>query len=139
MSCECYLLDTILMQAYTAGHAACCEMPRWRERLGTGSDGIRTAGRETASRGQAAQIGRRAWDSFNTSATLVTNNGGGQHAGRIRMQRALEHGLDAARLHHATGIHHGDSVRNLCGYTEIVGNENHPHAQFFLQLSQQNE
>src|SRR4030095_2090434 len=94
MSCECYLLDTILMQAYAAGHASCCEMPRWRERLGTGSDGIRTAGRKAASRGQAAQVGRRAWDSLNTSTTLVTNNGGRQHTGRIRMQRALEHGLD---------------------------------------------
>src|SRR5262245_25125845 len=134
MSCECYLLDTILMQAYAASRTACCEMPHWRKCLGTGSHSIRTAGREAASRGQAAQVGRRAWDSLNTSATLVTNNGRGQHTSRIWMQRALEHGLDAARLHHATGIHHGDSVRNLCDYPEVMGDENHPHTQFFLQL-----
>ncbi len=82
---------------------------------------------------------RRAWDSLDRGATLVTNNGGGQHACRIRVQRALEHGLDAARLHDATGIHHGDGVSNLCGHTEVMGHENHPHAQFFLQLPQQDQ
>src|SRR3989442_1198476 len=110
-------------------------MPRWRERLGTGSNGISTARREAASRGQAAEVGRRAWDSLDRGATLVTNNGGGQHACRIWVQRALEHGLDAARLHDATGIHHGDGVSNLCGYPAVMGHENPPHAQTRLPPS----
>jgi hypothetical protein len=50
------------------------------------------------------------------------------------MQRTLEYGLDAAHLHDATGIHDGDGVSNLCGHTDVVGDENHLHAQFFLQL-----
>jgi hypothetical protein len=47
------------------------------------------------------------------------------------VQRTLEYGLDAARLYDATGISDGDGVSNLCGQTEVVGDENHPHAQFF--------
>src|SRR5262245_63493462 len=107
-------------------------MPRWRERLDIGTDSISTARREAASWGQAAEVGRRAWDSLDRGATLMTNNGGGQHACRIWVQRALEHCLHAACLHHATGIHHGDGVSNLRGHTEVMGHENHPHAQFFL-------
>jgi hypothetical protein len=64
----------------------------------------------------------------------VTNNGRGEHAGRIRVQRTLKYSLDAARLHDTAGIHNGNGISNLCGYTEVVGNENHLHAQFFLQL-----
>src|SRR5215813_12924762 len=109
-------------------------MPLWGEGLCTGSNSRSTAWPKAASWGQAAQVGWRARDSLERGATLVTNNSGGEHAGRIWVQRGLEHGLDAARLDNATGIHHGDGVRNLCGHTEVMGHENHPHVQFFLQL-----
>src|SRR5262245_20822568 len=107
-------------------------MPCRGKRLSTGRDGISAAWCEAASWRQAAQVRWRTRDSLDTAATPVTNNGGRQHACRIRMQRMLEHRLDATRLNHAPGIHHGDGVRNLCGDTEVVRHENHPHTQFFL-------
>ena len=50
-----------------------------------------------------------------------------------------ENFLNRARFDDATGVHHRHTIRDFSRDPEVVGDEDHPHAKFLLQLAHQNQ
>ena len=62
---------------------------------------------------------------------------GGEQRARVRMLGRGEHALDLALLDDLAALHHADSVGELAHDAEIVGDEQHRHAEPRLRVLQQ--
>ena len=62
-----------------------------------------------------------------------------QEPGGVRVQRRVQHLGDRPDLDDTAGIHDRDRVGDLRSDAEIVGDEDHPHAELALQPAQQDQ
>ncbi len=100
---------------------------------------LAAAGREGACVRQVAQIGRRTRNGDKARATRALVHGRTQQALGIGMQRRPHHVRHRSLLDEAPGIHDGDAVGDFAGDAEIVGDEDHAHAELLLDLAQQQQ
>ena len=62
---------------------------------------------------------------------------GAQQRAKVGMPRRLEDRMDFAGLHHLSAVEHDDLIGEIRHHTEIVGDDQHRHAERSLQVLQQ--
>ncbi|CDN44922.1 hypothetical protein BN871_FY_00260 [Paenibacillus sp. P22] len=86
--------------------------------------------------GHAQQIRRRARNRLALRQIVVQAGHRFHQLGRIRMLGALEHVVDAARLHDIAGIHDPDPVGGFGDDADIMGEQQHRDVHFLVDLDQ---
>src|SRR5712692_4582377 len=95
--------------------------------------------REGASRRERGEVGRRAGYRLEAAAAHGAMNGRGEEIPRIGVSGLADDGTHGPHLHQTAGVHDSDPIRNLHRDTNVVGDEQHGHAQLALQASQELE
>ena len=83
--------------------------------------------------------GRRSRNGFQPLAAFGAVDGGGQQAPRIGMDRRAHDLAERALLDDLARIHHRDAVADFDRDPDIVGDEDHRHAELALQFAQQQQ
>src|SRR6266550_1188717 len=101
-----------------------------------GRKALGAARREAATARQPPHIRRAAGDCIDIAIARLAVHGRGKQTLSVGMSRRAEHRSDRAAFDDATGIHDRNCVGDLGGYAEIMGHEDHPHAELALQPPQ---
>lgn len=102
-------------------------------------DGKLAPRREPASVPKSAHIGRHAADRDQIPIARLAVHGRGQHGLGIRVTGTHQDIPGCTVLDDAPPVHDRHLVRDLSRHTKIMGDKNHRHAKFLLQLAQQQQ
>jgi len=123
----------------TGGHPAGSETAQLGRSEAALGHPTRTARSKAAALRQAAQIGRAAGYRVDVAVARLTVHHRSEQTRCVRMGRRAQDLGNRPALDEAAGIHDRHSVGDLGGDAEIMGDEDHPHAQLALQPAQQDQ